>query len=571
MPIKVLSPEVVAQIAAGEVVERPASVVKELIENSLDASATQITVEALGGGVRFIRVADNGAGIPSSEAELAFQRYATSKLSILADLDEIATLGFRGEALPSIATVAEVTIVTRAQGDLGGTYLSLQNGAVVRKGQRSSPPGTTITVHNLFRNVPARLKFLKSQSTENSHIGNVVSQYSLAFPEVRFTLHLEGRPVLRTAGDGDTKQVIVQIYGLETVKVMLEVRTLAEEPNEALPKVWGYVSAPSVTRSSRRNISFFVNRRWVQSSLLSAAVEEAYRGFLMTGRHPIAVINLALPPQDMDVNIHPTKREVRFVREGEVFSALQRTVRKALVEGVPVTTLKSLPGTPIDTISQGQMPTVASLYGEIESSAITLPSPKPAMQTAVPPLRLLGQLGNTYIVAEGPDGVYLIDQHAAHERVLFERLKAARLQQAVEVQGLLQPAIIQLSPHQEAIWHSCEQTLSEYGFALEPFGERTYLVRAVPALVKGKPPAEAIEELLETVSERDALGELQEKIAISLACQGAVKAGQTLSQEEMRQLVRDLESTNLPRTCPHGRPTMIHVSSAQLAKEFGRA
>jgi len=293
----------------------------------------------------------------------------------------------------------------------------------------------------------------------------------------------------------------------------------------------------------------------------------------MTGRHPLAVINVSLPPQDIDVNIHPTKREVRFVHEGEVFTALQRAVRKALVEEAPVPTLKSPPSVHTqDTSSQSQMPVFPNHYDrEDESGSMPSHIPQPPLRTAVPPLRVLGQLGNTYIVAEGPDGVYLIDQHAAHERVLYERIKAERLRQAIEVQGLLQPAVVQLSPHQEATLLSCEQTLSEYGFTLEAFGERAYLVRALPAFLKGKSPAEVIEDLLEAVSEKDALSELQEKVSISLACQGAVKAGQTLSPQELRQLVRDLESTNLPRTCPHGRPTMIHVSSAQLEKEFGRA
>ncbi|MDD5039017.1 MAG: DNA mismatch repair endonuclease MutL, partial [Dehalococcoidales bacterium] len=325
MPIRVLDQKVVARIAAGEVVERPASVVKELVENSLDAGSSQISIEAGGGGVSLIRVIDNGVGIPSAEIELAFQRYATSKIATLDDLDSISSLGFRGEALASIVAVAEVEITTCAAGESVGSYLSMKEGKAVKKGSQAHPQGTTITVRNLFHDVPARLKFLKSPATENSHIANVISQYALAFPEVRFTLSVDGRTILRTPGNGQLIDSVTQVYGLEVARNMLMVgsgdREWSGGSMTTSVRVSGMVSSPAITRSSRGFLSFFINRRWISSRLLSWAVEEAYHGLLMVGKHPLAIINISLPPKDMDVNIHPTKIEVKFQNEHLVFSA----------------------------------------------------------------------------------------------------------------------------------------------------------------------------------------------------------------------------------------------------------
>ncbi len=332
MPIKILDKEIVAQIAAGEVVERPASVVKELVENSLDAGSSQISVEVMGGGVSLIRVTDNGVGIPSAEVELAFDRYATSKVASLDDLESIQSLGFRGEALPSIAAVAQVEVFTCAAGDRAGTYLSLKDGAIATRRSQGRSQGTTVTVRNLFRKIPARLKFLKSVATENSHIANVVSQYALAFPEVRFSLSLDGRVALRTSGSGRLLDSIAEVYGAEVAENMLELKDTAV----LSPKVKGMVGLPKISRSGRGYLSFFVNRRWVTSRMLARAVEEAYHGLLMVGKHPVAVISILLPPEEVDVNIHPTKSEVRFRSEHAVFSAVHRAVRQALEEQITV-------------------------------------------------------------------------------------------------------------------------------------------------------------------------------------------------------------------------------------------
>ena len=332
MPIKVLDKQLVARIAAGEVVERPASVVKELVENSLDAGATQITVEATGGGVTLLRVTDNGAGISPVEAELAFERYATSKISQPDDLEAIRSFGFRGEALPSIAAVADVDMVTAVAGETMGAYLGLRGGVIATRKSRGRSAGTTVTVQNLFRTVPARLKFLRSLATESSHVASVVTQYALAFPEVKFNLYLDGRLKLNTPGSGRLRDAVAEVYGLEAVGSMLEVT--GEAGNEI--QVTGLTGAPSVNRANRGYLSFFVNRPWISSRLLSRAVEEAYHGLLMTGRYPVAVINVEMPPQAVDVNIHPAKSEVKFQQEGAVFSAVQKAVRRALVEQMPV-------------------------------------------------------------------------------------------------------------------------------------------------------------------------------------------------------------------------------------------
>ena len=561
MPIKALDPKVVARIAAGEVVERPASVVKELVENSLDAGSSQISVEVRGGGVGLIRVTDNGVGIPSGEVELAFDRYATSKIGNLEDLESIKSLGFRGEALPSIATVAQIDMVTCATGEKAGTYLDLRDGVIANQRSQGRSQGTTVTVRNLFRKIPARLKFLKSVATENGHIANVVSQYALAFPEVKFSLFIDGRAALRTAGSGRLIDSIVEVYGVEVAENMIELEGEATAPS---PRVAGMVGSPKVSRSGRGYLSFFVNRRWVNSRLLARAVEEAYHGLLMVGRHPIAVINISLPAQEVDVNIHPTKSEVKFGNERAVFSAVHRAVRQALVEQIPVPQVEPVATKPIFPSA----PREAIVTPTAEAAPSPIPSPSTPV-ASLPVLRVLGQLDNSYIIAEGPDGLYLIDQHAAHERVLFEKIGHQRSQREIEVQGLLEPMTLEVSPRQEAVLRSHYQDLAEFGFAIEPFGDRTFLIRAVPALVYRKDWSGMLRELLDSLSEGDR-GDWAEGVARSMACHSAVRAGQTLTEDEMRELVRQLEQSVTPHTCPHGRPTMIHLSSGQLKREFGR-
>ncbi len=558
MPIKSLSPQVVARIAAGEVVERPASVVKELVENSLDAGASQISVDVEGGGVSLIRVTDNGVGIPSAEVELAFERYATSKVSALEDLESISSLGFRGEALPSITAVSQVDMTTCAEGEKAGTRVGLKDGAIAERATKGRSKGTTVSVLNLFRKIPARLKFLKSVPTENSHTANVVSHYALAFPEVKFSLTLDGRAALNTPGSGKLLDSVAAVYGADVAGNMIEVR------GETTPRVTGLVGLPKVSRSGRGDLNFFVNRRWVNSHMLARAVEEAYHGLLMVGRHPIAVINISLPTKDVDVNIHPTKSQVKFADERAVFSAVYHAVRQALAEQTPVPSVEKAERAVFP--SQVREPS-APAYAEVDVSLSQPPAPTPT--AALPMLRVLGQLASSYIITEGPDGLYLIDQHAAHERILFEKIESQRVKQEVEVQGLLEPMPLEVSPRQEAELWAHYQELAEFGFSIEPFGGKTFLVRAVPVLVHDKDWVGMLRELLDSISEGDK-GHWAEAVTTTMACHGAIRAGQTLSDNEMRELVRQLEQTTTPHTCPHGRPTMIHLSYGQLKKDFGR-
>lgn len=541
MPIKVLPPEVTSKIAAGEVIERPASVVKELLENSLDAGASEITVEAQNGGVSFIRVTDNGCGLAPDEAELAFKRHATSKINGLDDLEHIHTLGFRGEALPSIASVAEVEMLTREEAAPAAVYLRLDNGEIAAREKRNRPPGTTITVRRLFHSFPARLKFLKAPSSEAGHIATTVSQYSLSFPDVKFTLIIDGRVNLRTGGDGDLRSAIAEIYGLDTAQKMITV-----DGSDVLMKIDGLCSQPSVQRSNRNYSSFFVNKRYVRNSLLAKAVESAYGELLMTGRHPVVVLNVSIPPEEVDVNVHPTKLEVKFRNNSMVFSAIQRAVNNALIKS------------PLPDISFGPDDArPASLWERLPASGF-------------PALRTLGQLSGSYILAEGDEGLYLIDQHAAHERILFEKIFKQRKEQKLEIQGMLEPLPVELTPAQNELLHRSSGILAEFGFSVEPFGERTWLLRAVPAMLNNADLPETVRELLDTAGNERDMQKKEGLIAQSLACHGAIRAGDILDADEMRRLISQLENTSQPRTCPHGRPTMIHLSSQQLKKEFGR-
>lgn len=553
MPIELLAPEVVSKIAAGEVIERPASVVKELVENSLDAGAGEVNVESQGGGVELLRVSDNGRGIPSSEVELAFHRYATSKITDLSDLEKFSTLGFRGEALPSIAAVAEVEILTRAPEEPLGSYIRLRKGEIAARESRARAQGTTVTVHRLFRYFPARLKFLKSRATENSHIAYLLSQYALIFPEVRFSLMLDRRSSLHTPGDGGLRNAISQIYGVETAQKMLEVKD-----GDALASVRGLISPPSVTRTSRSCLSFFVNRRWIRSPLLTKAAEQAYHGLLMEGKHPIVILNLSLPGREIDVNVHPTKANIKFHHEQAVFATVEKAVGGALRRASvakPLRPLTAMPG-PYQLES---VPMVSEREPTLTAPLVNLPL-----------LRVLGQLASTYIVAEGPEGLYLIDQHAAHERILYEKILAQWSRHEVEVQGLLEPMTIELSPREEEILNINRERLAQFGFDIEPFGTRSYLIRSVPALASRANLAEVVGGLFSSLDGKEEMTPWEEKVAQSLACHGAIRGGQQLSNEEMVALIRQLEGANQPRTCPHGRPTMIQLTSHQLEKEFGR-
>jgi DNA mismatch repair protein MutL len=559
--IRRLSPQIIAKIAAGEVIERPASAVKELVENSLDAQSSQISIEIRGGGINLIKVSDNGSGIASDDVAIAFQRYATSKIATSADLERIASLGFRGEALPSIAAVALVEILTRRAEEPMGTYLRLDKGVVIERLARACASGTTVTVHRLFSEFPARLKFLKSTTTENAHIINLVNQYSLSFPEVRFTLSVDGRKILHTPGNGKLQDTLAEIYGWEIAQSLLEITI-----GTTMLSLNGYISPPSLNRANRSYLSFFVNHRWIASRLLSQAVEKAYQELLPSGRFPLVVIKLSLSSEEIDVNVHPTKREVKFRSDSMVFQAVYQAVRERLTEQVPLPQVSLTPKPSGEGVEQ-----TSSLIGleKVESS-------RPSQlnlsheDNYLPVLRALGQVASTYLIAEGPDGLYLIDQHAAHERILFEKILAQFKQKNVEVQGLLEPLTIELTAKQSLVLESQRELLEQFGFALEPFGGNTCIVRSIPAMLQRKGVAEALGEIIDWLDKEGAIEEREKKVAASLACHSAIKGGQILTQPEMSELIRQLEQADSPYTCPHGRPTMIMLSSGQLKKEFGR-
>jgi DNA mismatch repair protein MutL len=572
-PIRILPDEVASQIAAGEVVERPASVVKELVENALDAGAHQITIAIRGAGKSLIEVADDGAGISPRELALAVTRHATSKLSSAEELFHIATLGFRGEALASIGSVSRLTITTCQPGSLEGARLGVDAGVVSPVESTGAAPGTLIQVEELFYNVPARLKFLKQDATERAQVNALVTRYALAYPSVRFSLTVDGAPTLHTSGSGDRREVLASLYGLDTARQMLEV--VASDEGIHLT---GFISPLSITRSNRREITFFINGRWVQDVPLAAALIQAYHTLIMVGRYPLATLFIELAPEEVDVNVHPAKSEVRFRQPDRVFSAVQRAVRRALLAYTPIPTLEpgrswwsSLPANPAPRAPDPAWEMAADERRSTPATPIQTGS-QADLPASLPLLRLVGQVGAAYLVAEGPDGLYLIDQHAAHERVLFEKLMDQGAGNQAISQALLQPVTLELGSPQAALLSENLGILNRYGFQVEPFGQSAFLIRAVPALMADVDPRSALQSLVEDFEEdEEPLKQALEARLIARICKrAAVKAGKVLSPAEQTALVEGLEGCRSPRTCPHGRPTMIHLSADLLERQFGR-
>ena len=577
MPIQQLPPHVAAQIAAGEVIERPASVVKELVENSLDAGATSIVVSIREGGVAEIRVTDDGCGIAPDELDLAFRHHATSKLATVEDLNTVSTLGFRGEALPSVAAVARVVCTTRPPDSEAGARIEFRHGACVGQRHEGCPPGTSVQVADLFGDLPARRRFLRSAPAEASRIQEVITRYGLAHPEVRFTLSVDGREAISTPGSGRLQDVILSIYGSEVAGRMLPV-SLADGD----VAVDGYTGAPELNRRNRSYTTLLVNRRWVYDRSIYYAIEQAYQGTLPDRRFPFAVINISVPPEQVDVNSHPTKREVRFRYGDRLFSLVQRAVREALIAHAPVrTATRSF--TPVDASLQpspsSETPRLSSTGGAarradgVALSTTTLAPAEGPLRDVLADLRVVGQIRQTYIVAEGGSGMYLIDQHAAHERVVFDQIRQRRQGDERPSQPLLAPMTAELSAAQAVTLESYADLLTDYGFVLEPFGDRAWLVRALPANLAARAspdPAAALCDLLDAVAVEQVVMEREDALAATVACHGSVRAGMTLAQEEMDALLRQLQSTENPHHCPHGRPTVVHFSEYQLEREFGR-
>ncbi len=648
MSIKVLPPDTAMKIAAGEVIERPASVVKELIENSIDAGAKNIRVEIKNGGLNYLRVSDDGAGVPFAEVPVAFERHATSKINEAEDLYKLHTLGFRGEALPSIAAVSQMTMLTRPRnsgvkaGDEveAGSEFAIEGGKQVYHRAAGAPSGTIITVRNLFFNLPARQKWSRSGTSEAGHILNIINNYALAYPEIKFSLVSEGRLLLQTGGNGDLKDAIAKIFGSEASAATLPVEThppkvdndgvIGETSAEGV-RVYGLTAEPGYSKPNRNFMLFFVNRRWVVSRTLSYAVQEAYHSLLMTGRYPVSVLLIEVDPSEVDANVHPAKTEVRFLHERQVFAAVQKAVRDALVKAAggavwdapnpavfttPTSRLLDklyAPSIQTDKISavsetlaldtaepeifsgeEEQQATLdlpgsdnpaLALDGLAPPPTVAPPAPAPAMKKRLPLLRVLGQMSATYIVAEGPDGMYLIDQHAAHERVLYEHFVARLQGRDLDRQLLLEPLLLDLAPRQRLLLQEEGRRveLVALGFDLVE-DDLAWWLKSVPAALMGRDLKLGFLEMLdEAEGVRDGgcgphpgeeVGDVprtwRDKLAASLACHSAVRAGKILTIEEMRELITQLERSSMPNACAHGRPTMIHLSQGQLEKGFGR-
>jgi len=551
-------PAVVADgIAAGEVVDRPAAVVKELVENAIDAGASRIDVRVAAAGQGLIEVVDDGHGMGRADLAVAFQRHATSKLRALEDLRTIQTLGFRGEALASIAAVAEVDAVSRSRDGGEGLRVRIQGGELLTAESAGCPVGTRVSVEQLFFNTPARLKFLKQPATENGVIARLVGELALGNPTIAFGLEIDRRRVLETPGTGDLRATFAAVYDSETAAAMLSI-------DEA--RVRGLISPPALHRGTRDHVVILINGRRIQHRNLVFAVEQAYRGLREPDRFPLAVLRVLVDPAEVDVNVHPTKREVRFRNEGAIFAALERACYLALRQS-PLYELQSTVGGPLLELRETA----------IVSSAPVTPQPGPPPQggreipsSRLPPLAYVGQLLHGYLVAEAPDAVVLIDQHAAHERVLFDRILQRLEAGEPASQLLLIPHDLDLTPDQLAAFQQQAPWLQALGFEGELFGPHTIRLRAAPSdMPEGR--VEPVLDLLlsDLVGERTPDRRLRETAAL-IACHSAVRFGDAMSPEAARQLLSSLSLTAQPISCPHGRPTTLILPDDQLRRLFKR-
>jgi DNA mismatch repair protein MutL len=582
MAIKLLDQATIGKIAAGEVIERPASVVKELVENALDAGARAVRVEIVAGGRDLIRVRDDGSGIDPTDLPVALQHHATSKLRSFDDLATLRSYGFRGEALASIAAVSDLEIVSRPTGSGHATRVRSRHGQLGRIEAAPASPGTTISVRDLFANVPVRRRFLRQDATEAGYVHRVVAASALAFPEVRFELTMDGKTALATDGSGDLGNAIVGVLGAEIAAEMIPIQPVVEETDgrKSGIMVSGYIGLPTLTRGNRQQIILLVNRRWIESRQLAFALEQAYHTLVMVGRYPVAVVHLDLPPDRVDVNVHPTKREVRFSDERLVFASLQRAVRGTLLQHTPSQSVPDMVESPLTTPAiqrrlslahPGRFrPTAPQPVPNGSQQAGDAASPTAPAEPDTPILRVLGQVGVTYIIAEGPDGMYLIDQHAAHERILLEKLLALYERAAPESQAMLEPLVLELAPRQLEVLEQCDEGLGQLGFQLESFGGNAIAIRAVPAVLSRRDPKAALLVILDEVAGGGRENAELEALAISTACHSAIRAGEALSLTEMREMLVQLEQCASPRFCGHGRPTMLHLSQGDLERQFSR-
>ena len=577
--IRVLPPEVAARIAAGEVIERPASVVKELVENALDAGAARIEVAIEGGGADRIRVRDDGRGIEPEQLADAFERHATSKLRAAEELFAVRTLGFRGEALAAIAAAADVTCTTRIAGESAAAVARFRDGRALPQGSAGAAPGTTFEVRGLFEALPARRRFLRSARAEARAVAQVVADYALARPEVALRLESEGRVLLASPGAGGERAAWAAVYDDDVAASLITFDHHEPAAGEHGPvAVRGLVGPPERHRGNRSALHLVVNGRAVSDRALAFAVERAYEGLLPSARHPVGLVRIEVDPAAVDVNVHPAKAEVRFREARAVAHAVTAAVRGALAGAAapafatPVFEPPAAAGAAAEARAALASARPASPFaGAAQSAATDEPREEAALPLGerLPTLRPLGQFDEAFLVAEAPDGLYLVDQHAAHERVRYEEVRARLARGEVASQPLLETVLAPLGAAQAALAAEEAEALAALGFELEPTDGAALIVRAVPAALADRDPAVALRDLLDRMEAEERLSG-PERATASLACRSAVRAGDLLAGEQQRELLRSLEACEHPQTCPHGRPTLLRLSSEQVRRSFGR-
>ena len=602
--IRVLSEELANQIAAGEVVERPASVVKELLENSIDAGATLIRIDIEGGGKKKIRIMDNGIGMLPEECRIAFSRHATSKISDFSDLETIHSLGFRGEALPSIASVAKVRCTSARSENQGGKLIVVEGGELIEEKDFACPQGTTIEVAQLFYITPARSKFLKGDSTEFSHITQVVTQQALAYPSIQFQLTHNGREVIQTLPSDQIHYRIAELFGTELAKSLVQVKSSSGDY-----RLEGYVSNPVFTRSNRSAQYCFINGRFVRDKVVLHATQQGYSHLLPKGQHPALFLYLNMDPKLLDVNVHPSKAEVRFAFQQDVHQFISRSIREALeknlqspaedlqpvYENIPIKTNYEKPfyreasswvnkSEEVAPFQQGDlsealrnMTSSHGFHSKISSSPQQVmgfdKAPIPVSNLIYSEFEPLGQLNSSFIIMQGKKGLLVVDQHVAHERILYERFRESAKKKKIEVQNLLFPLTVEFSPAETELLIFHLDRLKQLGLELETFGKNEFLLRSVPAILKNIDNEKLLRDTIELLpkdGDENILHEKYEDVLIMMSCRNAIKVNHPLNLDQIRKLISDLEQTSMPFTCPHGRPISLLFDIEDILKKFLR-
>ena len=573
MPLVVLSPDVAERIAAGEVIERPVSVVKELVENALDAGAHDIRVELRGGGLRLMRITDDGYGIPEDELEHVCQRHTTSKISTVEDLSHLHTLGFRGEALASIVAVSEVELVSRASEtetigeEQPALQITVRGGEITHRSRRARPHGTTITVRDLFYNVPARLKFMRGARTENNHVLQLLRRYAVGYPAVRFNLTLDEHIALQTGGSGDLIVTLAELYHLPLHEMLYPV----EISDGVHYRIHGYIGNRVLAQSSRQYVTLFINGRWVQSRTLQDALEQGYRGLLPKGKHPLLILFIELPTDEVDANVHPAKIEVQLIHEDMVIGALSQTVRAVLEHSPALPEAVNFPGPVLANQRRLPGPRRRGLHIAESAEGYQAEQAPPGTAEVIASLRPLAQLQQAVILAEAPDGsLYLVDQHRAHERVIYEHLRhtssGIQNDEQIDAHLLLEPVIVEMKRHQAELLEQRLPMLRGLGLECERFGGHSFLIRSVPTSEGNEQLVGYLNELAEIAAEDSP--DWEDHLLIGLACRSAMRRGRELGTGEQTSLLKALASVAAPAVCPHGSPILLHYSRTFLVDKF---